>query len=1164
MDILNDIPEYIKYAIHNNDAELEILYGGMNIKNINGKIENKRLNKETFSKILNHCKSNLPFEGEIFDLDIREEVLYRSRSNISNIRTTIPGIHNIQKYCVTNELHEPKYLLKENIKELPKLVNEDYYYKVNLKRETELLSTNEKIVSMLKEFNNKNKHYRYKKRYSFITIDNLFRIDLTIVKSTSYNKAMGRYDMYKTFKEANILNNKEEYELEIEFLNNKKHGLSHLIVSEGLKIKNLSESDTTFQPLSPGLNYKESEKEEITFDDLIGEYIIIKDDFLKTLRKEVFKKLSGKKNAYIQEFLVKDGLTYAKLIFNDIEDIADIDVPITMIYNEKWNSEYLSNTSDVLGKITDKTIENVNNNYNKILYELLTVINGTKLLLSQGAKSNILNDYIKLTNASKNKKVFMAPQPVTLNFDNLKLDNSISILFNYAVTEKADGIRYLLYINKEKKGYLINTKLDDVINIGIEFPNIKGEWVLDGEYIQTNKYGEAIQLYMIFDVYWAMGDTNEKHIHKYPFKRLNATIKYSREEMLNLFKTEYLPKLKIIENDFHEFRIYNKVYEFGSIDSITNHDNEIMQKQILLKSKNILEKNKSSAYEYEIDGLIYLPINLPVACDLSTDEKDDISGSWFHNLKWKPEDENTIDFKVNIISESVKTKSGVEYSRDKLFPYISYSDSGEEILNNYKQAIVSVSYNQVDDNTLKYYMLMLTSVYTKSKPLITFNPPNRIDDIEKTNIPLTDNKLICIKDKREIKNGDIIEMRYNPDSENGFKWIPLRVRSDKPKPQYFIYANDNWKTIINPITNNMISGNIKLSNINDYILNEYKNLYYLDITDRKKNVVSQPLKDFHNFVKYSLITGVCGNKSVTIMDTSIGRGGDITKYIQNNVKCKFLFGLDISSINEASKRLYYLNYKKPNVVFIRYNTSKNIKDEDGIYNNEPEFEEEDINHSKIMLNILYGKKESIPREYSKIRSLYHNKCNDKFDIVSSQFSLHYYFKSEETFAGFLSNLNDNCKTGSYFIGTCYDGQRLFDLLKPLDKLEYRDDANNLIYSIDKKYTITNLDDNLFGNEIDVFMESIGRKYTEYLVNFDRFIEIMKENDFVLEAPSIEKEYDIFDGPLNSFESILTKIKTLKTNKILNSKKYINSLKILSNKELYTLSSLNNYFIFKKK
>ena len=160
----------------------------------------------------------------------------------------------------------------------------------------------------------------------------------------------------------------------------------------------------------------------------------------------------------------------------------------------------------------------------------------------------------------------------------------------------------------------------------------------------------------------------------------------------------------------------------------------------------------------------------------------------------------------------------------------------------------------------------------------------------------------------------------------------------------------------------MISGNIKLSSIDDYILNEYKNLYYLDIVSRKKNLVSQPLKDFHNYVKYSLITGVCGNKSVTIMDTSIGRGGDITKYIQNNVKCKFLFGLDISSINEASKRLYYLNYKKPNAVFIRYNTSKNIKDGEGIYNNGSELK---INHSKIMLNIHMVKKNQYPENIVK-------------------------------------------------------------------------------------------------------------------------------------------------------------------------------------------------------
>ena len=44
--------------------------------------------------------------------------------------------------------------------------------------------------------------------------------------------------------------------------------------------------------------------------------------------------------------------------------------------------------------------------------------------------------------------------------------------------------------------------MNNIVNTGIEFP-VKGEWLLDGEYIQKNKNGEDIQLYMIFDVYWA-------------------------------------------------------------------------------------------------------------------------------------------------------------------------------------------------------------------------------------------------------------------------------------------------------------------------------------------------------------------------------------------------------------------------------------------------------------------------------------------------------------------------------------------------------------------------------------------------------------------------------------------------------------------------------------
>ena len=40
----------------------------------------------------------------------------------------------------------------------------------------------------------------------------------------------------------------------------------------------------------------------------------------------------------------------------------------------------------------------------------------------------------------------MAPQPVTLTMDYLKINNPRNILTDYAVTEKADGERYQMII----------------------------------------------------------------------------------------------------------------------------------------------------------------------------------------------------------------------------------------------------------------------------------------------------------------------------------------------------------------------------------------------------------------------------------------------------------------------------------------------------------------------------------------------------------------------------------------------------------------------------------------------------------------------------------------------------------------------------------------------
>ena len=236
------------------------------------------------------------------------------------------------------------------------------------------------------------------------------------------------------------------------------------------------------------------------------------------------------------------------------------------------------------------------------------------------------------------------------------------------------------------------------------------------------------------------------------------------------------------------------------------------------------------------------------------------------------------------------------------------------------------------------------------------------------------------------------------------------------------------------------------------------------------------------------------------MDTSIGRGGDISHYIQDDIKCKFLFGLDINSVNEACKRFKFFYHKnKPDTLFVRYDTSKNINDRTGFTG-----DKEEIEYSTNIINILYGKSQSIPKEYKYIRSIYHKKALDKFDVISSQFTLHYYFKDELSFKGFMSNLTDNCKSGGYFIGTCYDGQRIFEALEDRDYIEYINSDGKLIYKIEKNYTITDFKDVNFGQQIDVYMDSIGDTYSEYLVNFDLFTSIMSDNGFELVKPKMKK------------------------------------------------------------
>ena len=238
-------------------------------------------------------------------------------------------------------------------------------------------------------------------------------------------------------------------------------------------------------------------------------------------------------------------------------------------------------------------------------------------------------------------------------------------------------------------------------------------------------------------------------------------------------------------------------------------------------------------------------------------------------------------------------------------------------------------------------------------------------------------------------------------------------------------------------------------------------------------------------------------------------------------------------------------------------------------------------HTDIMLSIIYGTVKSVKKPYTNFYKKYKSLGKKGFNVISSQFSFHYYLKSRETFNGYLKNINDNLNKGGYFIGTFYDGMKLFNLLKTHENIEYINDIGEKIYSIDKKYDIPLFDyreentDNMFGNEIEVFMDSIGQPVIEYLVNIEFVVAEMHKIGLELVSPDVNPKYstifkkECLDEGISgrgSFENILNVIQGLdkKSKDKEQIRKYFKRLpEMFKNDHLKLLSGLNNYLVFRK-
>ncbi len=168
-------------------------------------IRQGKINRHQFTSLLQYMKTI--YKNCIIHEDVLS-ILFKYQNK--QYRYDIKGSNDINIYCKTNNIKTvlKKELINKSWKTAPCLI-EDYGMKLNLKYEIDI-TDEDKVHSIENVLYSLNKLYRFKKRYSFMTEDELFRYDLTVVKSSERESL----DLFS----SKIFNAEERFEVEMEFI----------------------------------------------------------------------------------------------------------------------------------------------------------------------------------------------------------------------------------------------------------------------------------------------------------------------------------------------------------------------------------------------------------------------------------------------------------------------------------------------------------------------------------------------------------------------------------------------------------------------------------------------------------------------------------------------------------------------------------------------------------------------------------------------------------------------------------------------------------------------------------------------------------------------------------------------------------------------------------
>ena len=733
----------------------------------------------------------------------------------------------------------------------------------------------------------------------------------------------------------------------------------------------------------------------------------------------------------------------------------------------------------------------------------LKVIDDTDHILSLSEQSSVLSQYSALAGSNK----FIGPKPITLELVHLACDSGLPCVSqDYTVTDKADGERRLLFVADDKRVFTINDRM--VVRDTGRVSNTFQRCILDGEHLPER--------FLIFDAMFFNG----KDVRDQPLKIWSSSSEEKEKPVrkrTNGGGSGDVPadRLSAARTVVSDLAPDDDEYLIGVKEFMEARSPRSMAESC----RRILHKKSSGRLKYEIDGLIFTPASLPMPK----------SGMrWIQTLKWKPPKQNTIDFQVRLHrSDELVVLEGVSHRVADLLvgqdPWLSIKLTALEMISGSAEERLRRG---------------------GSYAAVPFNPPGvpsaeqqqqqqQQPPVHVCYLPMKTGGRIQCQNNDDIVDGSVVEFAYDVNAKRGVNWVPLNVRWDKTETHRLagdVTANNSdaadnvWRTILNPVTEDTLtkpevaSAAIKKMKLSHESAESSTSYYVAQL--KTDDGDSGGLRRFHNHwvKKESLMSHFPASRGLgrSVFDFGCGRAGDLNKWLDigstrvvgidkyssniydpawnaspsANVRLLKARGLSLGGnvrpLSESEKKARELR-----IVFLPMDASRQINSQAYIDSLD------EASGDRAVARCLWGL-DPVAAVTPPPLKAYHGFASNAFDLATCMFAIHYFFDKKESLATFCKNVATVLRAGGHFVGCCLDGDAVDALLdeeapKIGDSVSALGKNGGVTWSIDRRYAGGKTNVDRYGRQIDVYFESIGQTFPEYLVNYRDLVEVMAEN-----------------------------------------------------------------------